>query len=290
MLIVPTDASPWSLKASAADGVRRRIAASASFGALIASTTRAHVTLPASATAEALVDPAMVAEFRLQYPYEKPMDMVDYVKRVVPRAGNPQKVLQAMEDFASVYPMYACGRRKAGVLGRVLKEDRSKNLLEIGSFFGFSALTLALAMPGDAHLTCLEGSEANIEVMHAILQHALESGSDVLKRVDIIAGLSSASIAAMPSSSALFDFVYFDHDKDCYLKDLKLLESNHLLAGRCTLVADNVIFPGAPDYLDYLSRNARWSTHIEKMPFERKGFETQFKEREDGMSISKSAL
>ena len=52
------------------------------------------------------------------------------------------------------------------------------------------------------------------------------------------------------------------------------------------VMADNVIFPGTPDYLDYMNSNTKFTTTIEYMPFERIGFETQFKEKQDGMSVS----
>jgi len=81
--------------------------------------------------------------------------------------------------------------------------------------------------------------------------------------------------------------VFLDHDKSYYLKDVLLLQSNNLLSlSRCMVMADNVIFPGTPDYLDYMNSNTKFTTTIEYMPFERIGFETQFKEKQDGMSVS----
>jgi predicted O-methyltransferase YrrM len=106
-------------------------------------------------------------------------------------------------------------------------------------------------------------------------------------------------------------FVFLDHDKDCYAADLKKLLSMGALAPHCRVVADNVLFPGAPGYLQLVefefefaptsaieppvpaeaftgqqSRPRTWRTEVKRMPFERKGFETEFKEVEDGMSIS----
>ena len=92
-----------------------------------------------------------------------------------------------------------------------------------------------------------------------------------------------------------FDFVFLDQEKSYYLKDTLLLETNGLLSPlRCRIIADNVIFPGAPDYLNYMNANidsntitdSKWRTIIKPLPFERIGFETEFKEKGDGMSIS----
>ena len=89
-----------------------------------------------------------------------------------------------------------------------------------------------------------------------------------------------------------FDYVFLDHDKSFYLSDLKILEKQGLLSDQIKVIADNVIYPDyLIDYLEYLNIDnnndkSPWSTRIERMPFERKGFETQYKQVPDGMSIS----
>ena len=229
-------------------------------------------------------------DFRNLYPYTAPRDFLNYILQAVPSAGDPSAVQDAMDAFSAVYPMYAVGRRKAAVLERVLRERECKQCLEIGSFFGYSAISIAKTMGHDAELTCFEGNGENIEVMRGVLRHAFGNDGEVLGRIHIVEGLSTASLMALaPNPARPYDFVFLDHDKNCYLKDFTILEEKGLLdASSCTLVADNVIFPGAPDYLEYLGGAAAvsWDTRIEKLPFERIGFETQFKERQDGMSVS----
>eukprot|EP00434_Breviolum_minutum_P024356 symbB.v1.2.021509.t1/scaffold1858.1/size98333/2 len=46
---------------------------------------------------------------------------------------------------------------------------------------------------------------------------------------------------------------FIDHVKHLYLSDLKLALEMDLLAKNCVVVADNVLFPGAPDYKEYMS-------------------------------------
>jgi catechol O-methyltransferase len=61
-----------------------------------------------------------------------------------------------------------------------------------------------------------------------------------------------------------------DHDKDAYLPDLeRVLEARWLHPGSI-VVADNVKFPGAPEYRDYLRaeegktwRTMEHDTHVE---------------------------
>lgn len=52
------------------------------------------------------------------------------------------------------------------------------------------------------------------------------------------------------------DFLFIDHDKDSYLPDLMRLEREGLVRAGSTVVADNVIFAGINDYLEYVRRLA----------------------------------
>ena len=47
------------------------------------------------------------------------------------------------------------------------------------------------------------------------------------------------------------DMVFFDC-KECYLPDLKRFEEAGLIQPGTVVVADNVVYPGAPDFLDYV--------------------------------------
>ena len=66
------------------------------------------------------------------------------------------------------------------------------------------------------------------------------------------------------------DLVFIDHAKEAYLPDLRrILEQNWLRPG-ALVVADNIKFPGAPEYRAYMTENEgkRWrtiehETHVE---------------------------
>ncbi len=49
------------------------------------------------------------------------------------------------------------------------------------------------------------------------------------------------------------DFVFIDHAKDFYLPDLKLILERRWLHRGSVVVADNIKFPGAPDYHGYMN-------------------------------------
>uniref|UniRef100_A0A673YW81 Catechol-O-methyltransferase b n=1 Tax=Salmo trutta TaxID=8032 RepID=A0A673YW81_SALTR len=58
-----------------------------------------------------------------------------------------------------------------------------------------------------------------------------------------------------------FDLVFLDHWKDRYLPDTKPLEECGLIQKGIVMLADNVICPGTPDYLEYVRNSSRYNSH-----------------------------
>ena len=232
------------------------------------------------------------SSFYSEYPYIKPDDILPFVNDNS-KDGDVNSVIEAMSKFATYYPMYSLSPLKAQVLEDTIKSRNPNKILEIGTFFGFSALHICRSMSPSSSLVCIEGNQDNARVAKQIIEKAFRNNRDVLNRVQVVVGLSNVILDSIDIKKALgenkFDLVFLDHDKDCYLPDLLRLESRDLLnPEKCTLIADNVIYPGAPDYLKYVNTdsNKGWKTDLRRMPFERKGYETQFKEVEDAISIS----
>ena len=58
------------------------------------------------------------------------------------------------------------------------------------------------------------------------------------------------------------DLVFIDHDKKAYLPDLNLILEQAWLRPGAVVVADNIRFPGAPEYRAYMQaeEGRRWRT------------------------------
>ena len=54
--------------------------------------------------------------------------------------------------------------------------------------------------------------------------------------------------------------VFIDHVKTFYLRDIKHVESLNLLHKGSVVIGDNIITPGAPDYLAYMQSSPAFST------------------------------
>ena len=81
------------------------------------------------------------------------------------------------------------------------------------------------------------------------------------------------------------DLLFLDHAKEAYAPDLAMLERAGLVRSGAIVVADNVVFPGAPGYLEYVVK-PRYETRLVAAPFETRSWETNWEEKEDAMSIS----
>ncbi|KAG8431276.1 hypothetical protein GDO86_019122 [Hymenochirus boettgeri] len=81
-------------------------------------------------------------------------------------------------------------------------------------------------------------------------------------KVDLLIGSSVDLIPQLKKKFNIdkFDLIFLDHWKASYLPDTKLLEECGLVQAGSVLLADNVICPGTPDYLDYVRNSPRYES------------------------------
>ena len=226
---------------------------------------------------------------------------------------NPDEVLVALENFDVRWTMLHLGREKGEYLDAALREliserrrsERSSltrsahfrpkpiRVLEIGSYIGYSAIRMGriLAMEAERGSTLLSVEQnhdnagyAKTHVEHAGLNEIVEVKHSKVENCfeeEIIEDQIRNDDSQLDRNRP-YDFVFFDHRKSFYLRDLKLLESRGVInATITTVVADNVaslehiknreesIARGkrkgpckcvnkACDYLDFVRR--RWSS------------------------------
>lgn len=178
--------------------------------------------------------------------------------------GDAPGVLRVIDDFAWTQSfLMNVGDEKGLILDHALRTKSPKHILELGTYCGYSALRMAIEVP-DAKIVSIEFSEANAHVARSIHEHAGVDG-----RVDILVGTlgdGGRTLAEIKSKHVAqdgpFDFVFIDHDKKHYLSDLQALLKEYLLDESVVVVADNIKFPGAPDYLAYMdeSEGTKWVT------------------------------
>jgi catechol O-methyltransferase len=128
------------------------------------------------------------------------------------------------------------------------------------------------AMPSDARLYSIELNPANAEIARRIWDYA-----GVGDRVTVVVGRlgdGGSTLEQLRSEHGFtnggLDFVFVDHDKSAYLPDLQHILNRNWLHPGSVVVADNVKFPGAPQYRAYFRQQegkgwhtTEHKTHVE---------------------------
>ncbi len=114
----------------------------------------------------------------------------------------------------------------------------AKHILEIGALGGYSAISLARALPDDGQLVSLE-----LEPEYAALARSNIEKAGLAAKVEIIVGEAVKSLAALEVSDASrFDFVFVDADKENYATYLE--HAIRLSRPGAMLIFDNVVREG----------------------------------------------
>ena len=119
----------------------------------------------------------------------------------------------------------------------IIKISNIKNILEIGTFTGLSALSMSLALPSDGELITLDKNEERNKIASSFFKKAKQEN-----KVKIIIGPALESINNLENKEQKFDLVFIDADKENYKnyynQSLDLIEKNGLI------IVDNVLWHG----------------------------------------------
>ncbi|CAF4330999.1 unnamed protein product [Adineta steineri] len=120
-------------------------------------------------------------------------------------------------------------------------------------------------MPKDALIISIDSNTESAEIARSIFEYA-----GVTDRIKTIVDDTNNVIPHLNKDFNVdsFDLIFIDHFKDVYLRDFKILEDVGLIKSGTMIVADNVICPGAPDYLEYVQNNPNYSTTLRESTLE----------------------
>ncbi len=125
---------------------------------------------------------------------------------------------------------------QAQFLQTLIKISNIKKILEIGSFTGFSALSMALALPSDGFLISLDKSPEFSMKAQSFYEKANE------KKIKQIVKSATESLNELKDSSQRFDLTFIDADKENYLNYYE--SCLELINKKGLIVIDNVLWHG----------------------------------------------
>ncbi len=182
--------------------------------------------------------------------------LVDYVMARARRA-DPTDVIKVIDEYCyNRSILINIGDEKGHILDAAVRYARPDRVLELGTYCGYSALRMAVAAPS-AHIYSIELNAANARIARSVLEYA-----GVSERVTVVVGTlgdGGMTIAALRAAHGFVagsvDLVFVDHDKSAYLPDLRRILQQDWLRPGAVVVADNIKFPGAPEYREYMTSN-----------------------------------
>ena len=141
----------------------------------------------------------------------------------------------------------------------IIKISNIKNVLEIGTFTGLSALSISLALPADGKLIALDKNEETNKVANSFFKKANQD-----HKIKTIIKPALESLDELKNNK--FDMVFIDADKmnykEYYERSLKLINKNGLI------IIDNVLWHGEvadEENLDKYTVNIReFNEHVSK--------------------------
>ncbi|RDK39952.1 O-methyltransferase [Aspergillus phoenicis ATCC 13157] len=166
--------------------------------------------------------------------------------------GNPAKVLDLIEEFGKTYHFMNIGRAKGKFIIDIIEEKKPEVMIELGGYVGYSAILFgdAVRRAGGRHYYSLELNPEFAAIANMLLELAV-----LRDFVTILVGRSDLSLDKLFSSGHVkhVEVMLIDHYKPAYTADLKLCEQlGKIVPGVSVVVADNVLYPGNPPYLEYV--------------------------------------
>lgn len=128
---------------------------------------------------------------------------------------------------------------QGGFMALLVELTGARRILELGTFTGYSSTSMALALPEDGRIVCLDRSEEYTAIARRYWRRAGVEDRIELRLGDAVDGLASLRAEGLDGS---FDLVFIDADKDgedhYYEQALALLRPGGLI------LVDNALWNG----------------------------------------------
>ena len=173
--------------------------------------------------------------------------------------------------------------KSAKVLFEICQTEKPKNILEIGTAVGYSAL-LMLEGAKESFVTTIEKDEKRAQEAKVNFEK-----NGVKERVDLIVGDAGEVLPQLEDEGKEFDLIFLDGPKGQYLRYLPHLKK--MLCKGGLLVADNVLLHGWVKGEEFVKHKHR-SMVVNLRKFlkcleEDHDFDSKLLEIEDGITISR---
>ena len=165
-------------------------------------------------------------------------------------------------NIHTIHGRMASGHLQGRLLKMLVQMIRPERILEVGTFSGYSAISMAEGLSGDGHLYTFEINDEMEDFTRPWIE-----GSPVADRITFIIG---DALTEAPKLGLMFDMAFIDGDKRTYRACYEMVMS--LLKPGGFILADNTLWDGhvleqpkpadrqtqgIEDFNDYIARDNR---------------------------------
>ncbi len=119
----------------------------------------------------------------------------------------------------------------------IIKNNKVKKILEIGTFTGYSALTMALAIHDDGNITCLDKNKETSDIAINFFKKA-----KVDHKINLICDNANNVLRKLIKERITFDLIFIDADKENYINYYEF--AYNLISKNGLIIIDNVLWKG----------------------------------------------
>ncbi|MCR3956365.1 MAG: O-methyltransferase [Gudongella sp.] len=170
--------------------------------------------------------------------------ITSYIRDITPERTEQLKIL---EDYARENNVPIIEPEVGQLIKVLLKLHKPREILEVGTAIGYSALLMAESLEGDWSITTME---RNPQMIARARENFMESGLE--DRIRIIEGDARETF---PHLTKEYDFIFLDAAKGQYMEFLGY--AKNLLRPGGLIVSDNVLYKGMVASDDLVVRRKR---------------------------------
>jgi len=168
---------------------------------------------------------------------EVTQDLLDYIYNHTQPLHSVQKDIIAHNKTLGDTQRLQISEVQGQFLQLMIKINNVKNCLEIGTFTGFSTLTMALALPNGGKITTLDHDE---KIVH-IAKNFFKKGN-LDNKIETVISPALETLRKFLEEEKKFDLIFIDEDKGNYKNYYEL--SLNLINEKALIIFDNVLWHG----------------------------------------------
>lgn len=164
-------------------------------------------------------------------------ELYRYIQTHATAQGEALDWVEKQTHIRTNHARMLSGSVQGQLMRMIVQMSGARDILELGTFTGYSAICLAGALPQDGHLDTLE---LNDELEDLILEGFEKAGLE--DRISLHIGDCKETILKLREEGRMYDMVYMDANKREYCEYYELVFDMIRPGG--LILADNVLWDG----------------------------------------------